>query len=799
MSRRSLVRLSFAGSCFVLVAGWSDTPLRAQGEGRVSGPIARAPSGDRGSGGGGRGGCVPVPDRGPRGESEQFRDPPPDPSLMRAVARMQRLDPHASFTFTDCEVDGFATRPRPTVPAYARKALKAAGLPTEPRPVELLPGPTTADKATQDLDGAALLRHKVPLPEEPPVSTPPGPDEGGDDAEGDPNPGRPALEQRTEPPIQLEPRESPFAPPSRADLRREAGVALPVLHGFLARHDDVFRMGRSQLVSGLPGLRLIGFRVGRFFRAATFTQRVGHEPVLEGRTQALYDANWNVIGISRTLYTPRKLAVPWGRVIPRSRAIAIAGRTVADLTGKDVEEFEPGEVLVGLDALRRERAWQVQLVDPDRPEFDFTVRLHATTGDVLNVSDNVDAFTDAKTRRWAYTSGDQTQPYQVISTGIYTRDDNTMRHDFFYLETDERGGGIIGQVPCNEPFSGNSVWRALAWGTNSSPWSFIRHTHRSDRDFSLWSPAHGDGTFGESHAYYWSRWYFQWMKPALNELGVLPASAADYPKTTIIANACIDDIGIASSSLDVTIQHNEGEGEGKVRLGDLCRQGNPGCSSSQYADSNRNSFLTCEGGGCHPTPSVIHHEINHRVLKGMFGVGSGLDCGSSEQLKFIHEGLLGSVLPQAFWHFWYGVGFNPADKDRLFTADAVRGRVHESVGTNLELTDYLCTASTEGQGPYEAGRVAGQPLWEIYHGRRVVGDQILNTWRPATDTDFLVLSYWAADLVASSTYKDRYEFANRVMQILDVYSSWPSAGKGHYCEIFEHHELDNFIEPSYCS
>lgn len=69
----------------------------------------------------------------------------------------------------------------------------------------------------------------------------------------------------------------------------------------------------------------------------------------------------------------------------------------------------------------------------------------------------------------------------------------------------------------------------------------------------------------------------------------------------------------------------------------------------------------------------------------------------------------------------------------------------------------------------------------------------------ATDTDFLVLSYWAADLVASSTYKDRYEFANRVMQILDVYSRWPSAGKGHYCDIFEHHELDNFIEASYCS
>ena len=312
-------------------------------------------------------------------------------------------------------------------------------------------------------------------------------------------------------------------------------MAKRILLGFLAQNDDVFRMGKGQLAAGLPGLRLTDYRVSRFFRAATFMQWVGALPVIESRTQALFDANWNVIGITRTLYTPAKLKIAPTRTIPRAKAVATARRTVADLTGKDPKEFVARTVVLGLEPMRRERTWQVQMVGQTSPEFDFTVLMRAATGQVMNVSDNVDAFTDAKTRRWGYVGGDQTQPYQIISTGVYTRDDNTLRHDFFFLETDERGGGILGQFQCDAAdTSTKSVWRAFAWGTNSSPFSYIRHTHRSDRDFSIWSPAHASGSFGESHTYYWSRQYFQWMKPALLELGVLPENAADYPKATII-------------------------------------------------------------------------------------------------------------------------------------------------------------------------------------------------------------------------------------------------------------------------
>ena len=89
-------------------------------------------------------------------------------------------------------------------------------------------------------------------------------------------------------------------------------------------------------------------------------------------------------------------------------------------------------------------------------------------------------------------------------------------------------------------------------------------------------------------------------------------------------------------------------------------------------------------------------------------------------------------------------------------------------------------------------------MWKIYHGKLVRTTGTINTWRPATDTDFNVLAYWAADLQAASTYQDRYEYANRVMQILDKYSVWPSLGKQHFCEVFNHHSLHWYINDDYC-
>ena len=93
-----------------------------------------------------------------------------------------------------------------------------------------------------------------------------------------------------------------------------------------------------------------------------------------------------------------------------------------------------------------------------------------------------------------------------------------------------------------------------------------------------------------------------------------------------------------------------------------------------------------------------------------------------------------------------------------------------------------------------------QPLWEIYHGRRVVGNKVLNSWRPATDTDFLLLIFEAAQEAAKSFRKDRHEMANQVMEILDKYTAGSNASaKRQWCDIWDHHGLAGRIDPGYCS
>ena len=317
-------------------------------------------------------GCVPVPDERPRATTTHD-GPEPDLALRRAVARLKAKDPDVTVTFNDCEVDSFATRPKPSVPHYAKGILRAAGLPVNRSQIQLLPPPETRPKPAQDLDSPEGLRHKLPLPDEAPPEALPRRHKGDDAAPDDPRPGTPLLEQRTEPAIVLEPRVSTFAPPAPQLVERERLVAKKILLAFLAENEPVFRVGSRQLAAGLPGLHLLDYRVSRFFRAAAFSQSVKGEPVIESRTLALFDANWNVIGITRTLYTPTKLKIQKLSTIPRTRAMAAAIRTVAELTDREPESFEPRTVVLGLDSLRRERVFQVQVVDPKSPEFDFTV------------------------------------------------------------------------------------------------------------------------------------------------------------------------------------------------------------------------------------------------------------------------------------------------------------------------------------------------------------------------------------------------------------------------------------------
>jgi hypothetical protein len=252
----------------------------------------------------------------------------------------------------------------------------------------------------------------------------------------------------------------------------------------------------------------------------------------------------------------------------------------------------------------------------------------------------------------------------------------------------------------------------------------------------------------------------------------------------MISDACRSG-SVHNSSFSVTTDDNKGEGTNVIRL----------AHSDPSGSSNHNR--SCEGNGCFDNPSNIHHELNHFFLKRYYDVGSDLDCASSNQLKFTHEGILGTAVPQAFWHNYYGVGYNPSTTNKLYFSHSTVGRVHTNDTNKMTVGNFLCVNNTGD--PYTAGRVVGQALWEFYHGVKMSGSTQGSTWSPSTDTDFNMIVYWAADLQAASTYKDRYEFANRVMEILENHSNWSSGGKADYCAVFDHHGLKTYIQPSYCN
>lgn len=703
------------------------------------------------------------------------------PEVMRAVEAFKSQDPAASFTFFQGHVDSFATSAKAEVPDYALATLKELGLSATSRTPRKLAAPIRAVKprAARDLDAEATIALPF-VPETEPRT------EGQAPAQLDPVdqppsgkvPPREVRDQPRKDPDQMVSWERPDA----ATLAREEKAATPILLAFLDKHANVFNV-RAQDVGAT--LRPVGYQAGAYFRQATYQQAYGEgETLLYGRTLVEFDVNWNVIGISRMIVTPAKLTL-------RTDARAGAGATDEAAAVRIASGVFPDKACAGhaprrlrveraVDAVRGRRVWDVELVS-DAGNCHWRTILDRATGEVLNVTDLVDrAFTDAQVNRWKFPSGDLFAPQQIVSTGVYTRNDRRLEHDFFYVMNDHRCEGDPEERCGDTGFA--TTWCARAHGSTSGS-SFIRATRRSDRDFSSYFPGGASETFAETHTYFWARSFAQWLKPSLDAMGVLPGSASNYPRVLMITDACRSG-SVHNSSYDVTTEDNKGEGTNVIRLAHR----NPAGSSNHNA--------ACEGGGCFDNPSNIQHEMNHFFLKRYYDVGSDLDCGSAVQLKFTHEGILGTAVPQAFWHNYYGVGYNPSSTNKLYFSHSDTGRVHRNDSTRMTVGNFLCTNNTDE--PYRAGRVVGQALWEFYHGVMVSGSSTSGTWYPSTDTDFNVLVYWAADLQAASTYKDRYEFANRVMEILDKHSNWSTEGKQDYCAIFDHHGLRTFIEDDYC-
>jgi hypothetical protein len=708
----------------------------------------------------------------------------PSDRLRQAVEHFRRSDPSASFTFLRGHVDAFATRTRGSVPDYARPVLERLGLPTI---VIKQPTERTSDQPDRAENPAA---HGKSTPRE--ASSGDVGFNGPDDPRPEPGASIPMEEDE---------------PQARDVWYPQAGreAVRDILIAFLARHRSVFEIDQSSLRNRLPSLRLDDYGVGRHFRRAEFSQFLGDRPVLDGKTVVLFDLNWNVINISRQIIDRRKLGLAGAETIDQRRANTIAARALTNRLGKDREDLSLNASTLGIDMIRGSFAWQVEIRDTAEHE-EFTVTLDGRTGQVLNISGDTMRYTDAIVRRWTYADGNLNDASQVVVSNMYTHDDNSLVHDFFYMLNDDRNSGL-GNVCVETPTAADgslvgSDWTPVAYGDADSA-VYIRPTLRANRDFSVYVPRGVNaGSFGESHVYYWARRYVNWQKQVLIDQGVLTTGDFNnYEKVLIIVNACDDGAGRYDPSFEVATLDDIGEGLPAIILPERCRAGNPRCSEELYGQDNSGYQYTFEGDGGYHFPGVISHELNHFILRRYFNIDTGRDCTIQKELKFFHEGGLGRTLPQMFWHSVYEVGYLPTDRDRLFRSNAEdpSGRPHDidDADTLNLIADFPCT---DAASPYDAGGVLSQPMWEIYHGVKL--DLETGTASampaPARDLSMIRAMYYAADMTSASNAMNRFEFANRFMEFWEFYSGVIPSTKESWCAAFEHHGMKTYMNVDYC-
>lgn len=718
------------------------------------------------------------------------QQPPPDQALKLAVQRYRAADPAAKFGYFAGQVDRFSTKPKSTVPGYALPVLQQNGLPTTPALQAILPtriGP----KLGRDLDDD--LTRKLPVPYELATNDPEGTAAPGDPTDTDGSTQGIRRENRTLPP--LDPTNRPaWTHPSADTLAREKRAAKAILARFLAANSAVFRVPKDQTDQNLPSLVPIDLMSGRLGRIATFEQSYGADPVLNGRLAVLFDANWNVVAISRMVITPAKLSVDVTATIGHDQALALARGEAARRSGTAASAWVERSAQLGVDPIRRHKLWKIRLVIPGDGMHNVKVKVDARNGAVLVVSNNVEEFTDAEVRRWSFENGYLNLPSQVVATNFYTRDDNTLVHDFFYMMNDDRFGGDP-QGTCTDT-TRDTPWTEAAYDTHTGS-SYVRATRRPDRIFSGWTPHATAGSFAETNSYYWARWYMQWQKTALDELGLLESSAADFEQVLILQNSCYTAPGVYfddPSDFEVTTLDNAAETLPLIVLRERCKSTNANCELSTYDDPHPDAFQVCEDEGCAPSPGTLHHELNHFVMHRYLDVDYEIDCANEVELAYLHEGTLGTALPQAYWHHYYGVGYEP-DDEQLYKKDMTAGRVHTDSTDRSTISGFPCSDTAD---KYEAGRVAGQPLWEIFHGTKVIGSTSTAMEAPASDTEFLDVVYAAAFLTPYSTLEDRTQFAEWVMIFADISTSISATGKSDWCAVFADHGM-TAIDPAYCN
>ncbi len=714
----------------------------------------------------------------------------PDEKLMQAVEAFKKKDPNARFTWFRGHVNSFSTAPKKTVSSYSLSILEKNGLSTATHEFQWVRTTTTLNVGG---DWDSEFTKPLPYPGEEPAN-------GHSETKLPADKG--VISQNEN--VIIDNRPAPRPQKMGTILQKnERKIAKQILRAFFKQHNDVFKLEDEQIQNGLPNLKLVRYGIGEFSRRMVFQQYVNNLPILDGKTIVLLDLNWNVTNISRQIATKQKLQVNHNDLLKKERILKMAVAEVSQKFKVSLDEWEIKEARRGIDVIRGIVAWKVRAVASGQ-DFDLTIKVHGRTGEILNISDNIDRYTDAKLKRWAYSGGDFTEPYEILSTNIFTQNDDTLEHNFFYMANDEEEGG---NGTCTET-SPNSKTTPPAYGTTNGN-NYIRPTIRPDRDFSLWNPKSAKGRFGEGQVYYWARAFVLWLKESLDANGVLPASTSDYPKVLIIVNACDDGAGVHKSSFDVTTLDNKGEGTNTILLPERCRKGNANCHPSQYDDSNSGHQYTYLDNGGYHAPGVVHHELNHFILRAYYDVDATLECSQGVELKYLHEGGPGRTIPQMFWHHYYNVGYAPLKLDetlnsnKLFQSDDPSGKPHQDTGDINTLVSWQCGPNDKDDpnyvNPYQAGGVVAQPLWEIYHGKKVESTDILSMARPAEDLGMLKSTYWALDMVSGSIWKDRWEMANRFMEYWEQYSSAASSTKSDWCDVWEHHGLRTYIDTLYCS
>jgi hypothetical protein len=710
---------------------------------------------------------------------------PASPALQQAVSRFRQTDPSASFTWLRGHVDAFTAWPRPSVPAYARTILQQHGLSTD--------GVAPIKETTTSLPNDSHNDPNEPVEELAGTNV-------GFDGPNDPAPKRDAKP--------VEAAASKMARPTTWYEQTGEEVVRDVLTAFLTKNRDVFEVPSDLLEQRLPNLTLIRYGVGKQGRRAQFEQNVNGVPLLNGKTVIWFDLNWNVIAISRQLVTDQKLGIASAAATSQETAVATASNAIRGRFGKASAPLHVADSQLGIDVIRAVRAWQVDVVDTKTRER-YRATLDAADNRVLNLSDDTARYTDAKVSRWRYTDGDMTQAVATIDSNIYTHDDNTLVHDFFYIVNDDRNDGGTGTCTSTPR---NSSTTPNAYGTTTSA-EYVRPTRRGDRDFSLWEPNDPKGSFGEAHVYYWAREYLLWQKQALVDEGVLTLGDFDnYTKVLIIVNACDDDSGHFDRNLLVSTLDDEGEGLSAIVLPDRCRAGSVqvgdgnDCVSTDYEDSDSGNLYTFQGDGGYHFPGVIDHELNHFVLIKYFDVTNTVNCGAHNETKYFQEGGLGRTLPQMFWHHYYGVGYMPDwtgganfTTNKLFRSNDVSGRPHnaDNAASLNAIASYACGA--DNGNPYAWGGVVAQPMWEIYQGQKVDGAVLTPIERPASDTEMIRSMYYAADMASASSAPERFELANRFMEWWELFGAISSTVKSDWCDVWAHHGMNTFINVNYCS